>query len=629
MRLGRVGVCALALALIATTACTSGQVPSSSSPAGRSGGTLRVGMEEAPFFTMDPARDWNTVTWELFRCCLLRTLMSYDVSGNAATLDPVPDLAAAPPDVSLDGLTWTFHLRPGLRYAPPLQDVEITSADFVRALLRLAKTYGPSKQGLGYYLREVQGWDDYAARDATSVVGLQTPDPHTLRIVETYPDASLPYVLSMPMSAPIPPRPGSPDDPFGVATGHDEGDAGPTPLGGYGQFLVASGPYMVEGADGMDLSLPPKQQTPAPGFDPWILTDKPECCRTTHWGSLTFVRNPSWDPADDPLRTALPDRIEIRGGEASRLFRRMAAGDLDLVFDEPPPPSVLHRYRTDPELQPLIQTPEGAIAIRFASFNVAVPPFDDVAVRRAIAFALDRASLTNVFRRWDNGADRVADHFAPDTYEASLLAGRSVFPGGGKGDVGAAREALAGSGYAAHGRCVDPACHGISVLVDARFPAAVPIVRRSFGALGMSADVRLGDSFECSVPRAHVAFCIGQGWIPDFPSAAGYLAAFFASDGTFTTTRLGARPDQLRRWGYDVTSVPSVDAAVGRCAQEVGSTQPTCWARLDQYIVSQLMPAVPISFLGRLLLSSPSIGPFPWDEVTSQPALDRIEAPVG
>jgi hypothetical protein len=61
----------------------------------------------------------------------------------------------------------------------------------------------------------------------------------------------------------------------------------------------------------------------------------------------------------------------------------------------------------------------------------------------------------------------------------------------------------------------------------------------------------------------------------------------------------------------------------------VGSTQPSCWARLDQYVVSQLMPAVPISFLGPLRLSSPSIGPFPWDEVISQPALERIEAPLG
>ena len=588
-------------------------------------------METAPQYTMDPTREWNYITWGLFRCCLVRTLMSHDVSGDAATLDPLPDLATGPPDVSVDGLTWTFHLRPGLRYAPPLQDVEITSGDFVRALQRLAKTYEPpSVDDLGFYLHEIQGWDDYAVGDATSVVGLQAPDPYTLRIVETHPDASLPYLLALPMSAPIPPRPGSPDDPFGVATGHDEGEApGPTPLGGYGQFLVASGPYMVEGAGEMDLSLPPKEQIPASGFDPWIMkADSEGSTRTTHFGSLTLVRNPSWDSADDPLRSALPDRIEIQGAKANRLFRQMAAGDLDLVLDVPPPPKMLRRYQSDPELRPLIQTPDGPSALRFATFNLAMPPFDDLAVRRAVAFALDRASLTAVFRRFDVSSATVADHFAPDTFEASLLSGWSLFPGGGgNGDLVAARKALATSRYVSHGRCVDPACGGIPVLVDERYPAAIPIVRRAFEALGMSVDVQLGNTFSCTDPRVHIGFCVGHGWVAEFPSAEGFLAAFFASDGTYPATRLGARPEQLRRWGYGVSSVPSVDAAVARCAQEVGSTQPSCWARLDQYVVSQLMPAVPISFFGLVRLSSPSIGPFPWDEVLSQPALERIEPP--
>ena len=234
--------------------------------------------------------------------------------------------------------------------------MEITSGDFVRALQRLAKTYQPpSVDDLGFYLHEIQGWDDYAVGDTTSVVGLQAPDPYTLRIVETHPDASLPYLLALPMSAPIPPRPGWPDDPFGVATGHDEGEApGPTPLGGYGHFLVASGPYMVEGAGEMDLSLPPKEQIPASGFDPWIMkADSEGSTRTTHFGSLTLVRNPSWDSADDPLRSALPDRIEIQGAKANRLFRQMAAGALDLVLDVPPPPKMLRRYQSDPELDPL------------------------------------------------------------------------------------------------------------------------------------------------------------------------------------------------------------------------------------------------------------------------------------
>jgi ABC-type oligopeptide transport system substrate-binding subunit len=54
------------------------------------------------------------------RCCLLRTLLSYQgapTSQGGATLRP--DLAASMPTVSDDGLTWTFRIRQGLQYAPP------------------------------------------------------------------------------------------------------------------------------------------------------------------------------------------------------------------------------------------------------------------------------------------------------------------------------------------------------------------------------------------------------------------------------------------------------------------------------------------------------------------------------
>ena len=80
--------------------------------------------------------------------------------------------------------------------------------------------------------------------------------------------------------------------------------------------------------------------------------------------------------------------------------------------------------------------------------------------------------------------------------------------------------------------------------------------------------------------------CIGMGWQPDFPSAAQYLGAFFASDGALSMTRLGATPSELREWGYDVTHVPSLDDQIERCEQELGAGQAACWARLDQYVVT-------------------------------------------
>jgi ABC-type transport system substrate-binding protein len=257
---------ALASFASCTAAATSGEEPAPSR--GAVGGTLRVGLSFGSFWGMDPRDEWSATTWELSRCCLVRTLMSYDVSGATPDLRPVPDLAAAPPDISADGLTWTFRIRRGIHYAPPLEDVEITSADFVRALTRAATGYDPEQPSLADYFEQIDGFLDYASGDASSIVGLQTPDPFTVRIVTTRADARLLYLLTLPMSAPIPPAPGAPDRPLGVATGYDE-PIGFGGGGGYGGVMVASGPYMYEGAEDVDPSLPAGDRAPASGFTPW------------------------------------------------------------------------------------------------------------------------------------------------------------------------------------------------------------------------------------------------------------------------------------------------------------------------------------------------------------------------
>lgn len=628
---GRTAIAAPLLAVALVASCTAETTTGPGvPPRGPVGGTLRLGMTETSYWGMDPLDEWNNSTWELFRCCLVRTLMSYDVSGRSPDLRPIPDLAAAPPEISTDGLTWTFHLRQGIHYAPPMEDVEITAGDFVRAITRAAHALDPAQPDLPAYLNMIEGFDAYVTDEASSIVGLQTPDPSTLRITTTRLDSALLYVLALPLTAPIPPHPTSEDAPFGVATGYD--DETVEPFGGsqsYGPVLVASGPYMYEGANEVDYSLPPAERRPPSGFTPWEVEPAGEFdLDTTEYGSITLVRNPSWRPEDDPLRAALADRIELVGGPADELFPQMESGGLDMVFDADPPPDLIQKYQDDPELRPLVQTPVGSPGLIFASFNVALPPFDDVAVRRAVATAMDRAEMAELF---GGPMTRVAQHFVLDTFEAQMLASWAGIPGsGGHGDMAAAHEAMSKSRYAEGDRCADPACDRVQIIVRAEMEPAMAAFRRALLDLGITAKIEPSVSpYDCvDLPEAPLAMCIGLGWSPDFPSAAQYLGAFFASDGALPTSRLGAAPAELRRWGYEVTQVPSLDEEIERCERELGAGQAPCWARLDQYVITQLMPAVPMGYFTTLRLSSPALGPFPWNEVNLQPALDRIAAPA-
>ncbi|HZD05780.1 MAG TPA: ABC transporter substrate-binding protein, partial [Longimicrobiales bacterium] len=237
---------ALAIALLASS-CTGGGKPEptgtpSASPLPR-GGTLHVGTFRwyAPG-PIDPTTGLGEPPggWV---CCLTRTLYSYtgrptDEGGSVLH----PDLATGPPEISADGMTWTFRVKAGLNYAPPLQDVEITAADVGRAIERnltpapkAIQVYTGPLLGAGvagYFSNIVQGAEDFSTGNADSISGLETPDPHTLRVRLTRPVGDLDYRFSLFSTAPIPPNPFRPEDRLGVAQWHEED--------GYERVLVSS-----------------------------------------------------------------------------------------------------------------------------------------------------------------------------------------------------------------------------------------------------------------------------------------------------------------------------------------------------------------------------------------------------
>ena len=157
----KVAALAAVIALVAAACSSSSGNPSqSSAPAAlQKGGVFRIGLASDVHEALDPAREYYTIGWEFLRCCLARTLLDFNLKGpneDGNTLQP--DLATALPTVSSDGLTYTFTIKPGVKYGPPFQNQTVQAQDFIRAITREAE----SKTAASYpfYYSIIKGFDD-------------------------------------------------------------------------------------------------------------------------------------------------------------------------------------------------------------------------------------------------------------------------------------------------------------------------------------------------------------------------------------------------------------------------------------------------------------------------------------
>jgi peptide/nickel transport system substrate-binding protein len=578
------------------------------------GGTLRMAMLADVTAAFDPQKEYYSVTWEYYRCCLLRTLMSYEgVPTDEGGADIFPDLAAGEPTVSDDGLTTTFQIKPGLMYAPPKDDTEITAQDFIRAMEREANP-AANVGGYSFYYSVIEGFDDFGAGDAEEISGLAAPDTHTLEVTTTTPIGDIGYRFAMGAAAPIPPD--DEGERMGVAEGHDRN---------YGRFLVASGPYMFEGSETVDFSAPPKDQTEAPGYVPGR--------------QIVLVRNPSYDPATDGLRDAFPDRIEVRiGGDNDDLYNQVAQGALDFVVDGAVPPEKIREYQTNPDLQDRINV-FPSDAIRYISFNIAEPPFDDINVRKAVNWAFDKQGWRQL--RGGPTTGELAGHTFVNSLQNNLLADYDPYASpNGSGDIEKAQAAMAESEYDTDGDgvCDAPECKNILTVSDREdpYPEQTALLQQNLEPLGLTLDVKQlerGTMYnQCNDANSHHVICAAPGWGKDYADGITFGEPLFTSSGLWESccnySLVGASAEQLSGWGYDVTEVPSVDEKVEECAAlEPGDERFQCWADLDQQIMEEVVPWVPYLFDNSVDIISENVENYSFDQFAGLAAFDSMAVP--
>jgi peptide/nickel transport system substrate-binding protein len=584
--------------------------PTASSGAVQSGGTLQAALIGDVSAAFDPAKEYYSVTWEFYRCCLLRTLLSYNGHTTAeGGADLHPDIAADLPQVSADGLTWTFTLKSGIKYSPPFADVEVTSGDIVRALEREADP-NAAVNGYNFYYSIIAGFDDYGAGKADSISGLATPDDKTLVVTTTEPSGYLGYLFAMAATAPIPPNG---DSVLGAAEGHTKD---------YGRFLVATGPYMFAGTDQIDFSLPADQQTPVSGYVPGK--------------SIQLVRNPSWDPSTDDLRPAYPDAIDVSiGGDNNDLYNKVNAGEIDFVIDGAVPPPILRQYSTDPSLQGFLHI-NPSDAARYLSMNLAEPPFDDIHVRKAVNLAIDKEGMRTL--RGGESVGEIAGHIMVDSLENNLLKDYDPYATpNSSGDLDAAKAEMAQSKYDTNqdGVCDAPECSNILSVTDeaAPYPAQSALIKQNLEPLGLTLNVT---SFErttmyakCNDPSAHVAFCMGPAWGKDFPDGVTFATPLFDSVSIYPSccnyALVGASTDLLKKYKYATSpAIPSVDDQITAANATTGADRFQAWADLDTKLMEDVVPWVPYLFDNSVDVTSARIVNYSFDQFAGVAALDQF-----
>jgi peptide/nickel transport system substrate-binding protein len=606
----------------------SGSSGSSSSPGAtpKKGGVMNIAQLGDVTAAFDPQKEYYQVSFLYYQCCLLRTLLSYNgLDSTKGGNDLRPDLATGMPTVSSDGLTWTFHMKSGIHYAPPMQDVEITSGDIVRALER-ELTPSVAAGYSFYYNPVIEGSAEFAAGKAKTISGLSTPDPQTLVVKLTEPAGDLGFRFALPATAPIPPSPSDPSAMLGVATGHDDD---------YGRFLVASGPYMFKGSDALDFSQPAKDQTPVAGYVP----NK----------SYDLVRNPSWDVSTDNLRKAYVDEIQTQlGGENAVLDQKVEANEADFVLDSSAPdPQFIQKFTTTPDLKSRIHV-DPTQGNYYATMNLGTPPFDDIHVRKAVNYAIDKDG----WRRVGGGpvTGELAGHFLPDSLLNDQLKGYDPYatPGSkGADDPGGLDKAKAEMKQATQydtngdGVCDASACQNVLTVANNQPKAKeqAALIQQNLKAIGITLNIKYftqsaayGKIFD---PKNHIAFTTGwAGWLKDYPDAFTFFYPVMYGPNILDQyntnySMVGATPEQMKKYGYSVTTVAGMDPQIKACFPLTGNDRVTCWSNADKYLMENVAPIIPLLFSNSVYITSDRIVNYVYSSYNDAPSLSQMAVTQG
>jgi peptide/nickel transport system substrate-binding protein len=496
-------------------------------PSETKGGTLKFA-NSGDWDTLDPGETYYAYSWDFARL-YGRSLMMFQAAPGKQGNQLAPDLAEGPGEASEDAKTWTYKLRQGVKFE---DGTEVTSADVKYAILRSTdKQTFPN--GPAYWeaiLDLPSGYKGpYKTPNMNTDSAIETPDKYTIVFHAKAPFAAFDYLAQQPNTMPVP----------------KDKDTGAK----YRNSVVSSGPYKFEGLQ--------------PGK------------------SFNLVRNDQWDPATDPNRKALPDRIEVTlNVNADDIDNRVISGDLDVdIAGTGVQPAALSRVLQDPALKENADNPLG-IRLWYTSINPTVAPLDNIECRKAIMYAMDRTAYQTAYGGQFAGGDLATTVLPPSIpgYEAYDL-----YPNGPdhKGDLEAAKKSLEA--------CGQPNGFATNIAYRAERPkekATAEAFQQALSRVGIELTLKpypQGDYFAqyAGLPPYVVKNKLGlavNGWAADWPDGFGFLSQIV--DSRVIRETGGSSNTSVR--------IPEVDQMLDQALTELDTDKRNqMWGAIDKRVMEE------------------------------------------
>jgi peptide/nickel transport system substrate-binding protein len=504
-------------------------------PSDHKGGVIVFDNSGAPDST-NPGNTYFADVWNIVRL-YGRTLVMYRSAPGAAGLQLVPDLATSLGRVSDHGLTWTYHLKPGIKF----EDGSIvTSADVKYAIERTyAKDVLPD--GPSYFtllLKDPTYPGPY--QDKTpgkmGLTSIATPDPATIVFHLRKPFSEFDHVVALPQTVPVPPA-------------KDTG-------ANYELHPISTGPY--------------KFQTYQP--------DK----------QFTLVRNPDWNPATDPNRRQLAAKMVFNLHIDADTIDNNLIHNFAQVEQTGDGVQAAARAQilTDPSLK---KNADDVLTnlLWFTYINTRVRPLDNVHCRRAVEYAADKTAYQTAYGGPVAGGAIASTVLPPnlighknfDLYEAATKP---------HGDLAKARQELAA--------CGQPNGFSTSMAYLTDSPAskaAAAAEQQALSRAGITVTLqgypsnRFFSNF-AGVPdyvHQHDLGLAASGWAPDWADGFGFLY--------YLTAGAAIRP--AGNYNVEELNDPVVNKLFTRALATTSITVRTqIWSQIDRQVMSDavILPGV-------------------------------------